>query len=154
MSRRLIILLAATMGLAGAAYAHDVQVGNIRITQPWSRPTPPGVPMGVAYFTLENRGTAEDVLLSASTPVAARVEFHQTTMSEGVARMRSLTQLLVPAGRTVKAEPGGVHLMLVELKQPLEAGDRVPLTLIFRDAGEVQVMLGVADREAAPPGKL
>ena len=144
---RLFILLAAAMAWPTAGFAHDYQAGNIRIAHPWARPTPRGMPMGVAYFTLENRGSVEDALLSASTPVAARVEFHQTTLSEGVARMRSLAQVQLPAGRTVKVEPGGIHLMLVELKQPLEAGTQVPLTLVFRDAGEIEVQLSVEHRD-------
>jgi iron complex outermembrane receptor protein len=146
---RFLILLAVAMAWPAATYAHDYQAGNIRIAHPWSRPTPRGMPMGVAYFTLENRGATEDALLSASTPMAARVEFHQTTLSEGVARMRAIAQVLLPAGRTVKVEPGGIHMMLVELKQPLEAGTQVPLTLVFRDARKIDVMLSVEHRDVA-----
>ena len=132
---------------AALASAHDYQVGKIFIAHPWSRPTAPGMPMGVAYFTVENRGSAEDVLIGASTPAAARVEFHQTTLSEGMARMRPLAQVSLPPGKSVKLEPGGIHLMLVELKHPLEAGTQVPLTLVFRDAGQVEVLLHVEARD-------
>jgi iron complex outermembrane receptor protein len=143
---RLLILLALAVAWPAETNAHDYQAGNILIAHPWSRPTAPGMPMGVAYFSLENRGATDDVLVSASTPAAARVEFHQTTLSEGLARMRPLAQVVLPAGKTVKVEPGGIHLMLVELKHALEAGKQVPLTLVFRDAGAIEVMLNIEPR--------
>lgn len=99
--------------------------------------------MGVAYFTITNRGKAEDVLVAASTPAAARVEIHQTSISDGMARMRPLKEVAIAAGATVKVEPGGIHLMLVDLKQPLTPQAYVPLTLQFRDAGNVTVQLRV-----------
>jgi iron complex outermembrane receptor protein len=143
------LLVAAALLWAATASAHDYTAGRIFIAHPWSRPTAPGIPMGVAYLSLENRGTAEDVLTGASTPAAARVEFHQTTLTEGIARMRPLTEVVLPPGKTVKVEPGGVHMMLVELRHPLEAGTQVPLTLVFRDAGKVDVMLNIEQRDVA-----
>jgi iron complex outermembrane recepter protein len=142
------LLLAALLWAANAP-AHDYSVGNIYIAHPWARPTPPGVPMGVAYLSLENRGTSEDVLVSASTPAATRVEFHQTTQTEGIARMRPMAQVSLPPGKTVKIEPGAIHMMLVELKHALEAGTQVPLTLQFRNAGKIDVMLNVEQRDVA-----
>jgi iron complex outermembrane receptor protein len=142
-------LIAVAMIWSAAAFGHDYQVGKIFIAHPWSRPTAPGMPMGVAYFTLENRGSTEDALVSASTPAATRVEFHQTTMSEGIARMRPLAQVVLPPGKPVKVEPGGIHMMLVDLKQPLAAGTQVPLTLVFRDAGKAEVVLNIEARDVA-----
>jgi iron complex outermembrane receptor protein len=141
------ILVAVAIAWSAAATGHDYQVGKIFIAHPWSRPTAPGMPMGVAYVTLENRGTAEDVLVSASTPAATRVEFHQTTLSEGIARMRPLARVVLPPGKSVKVEPGGIHMMLVDLKQPLQAGTQVPLTLVFRDAGKAEVLLNIESRD-------
>ncbi len=143
------LLVAAALLWAATTSAHDYTAGKIFIAHPWSRPTAPGIPMGVAYLSLENRGTAEDALISASTPAASRVEFHQTTLSEGIARMRPLTEVALPPGKTVKVEPGGVHFMLVELKHPLEAGTQVPLTLVFRNAGRIEVSLHIEQRDVA-----
>ncbi|HEX6638551.1 MAG TPA: TonB-dependent receptor [Steroidobacteraceae bacterium] len=145
--KRLLFVAALFMG--AAVSAHDYTAGKILIAHPWSRPTAPGMPMGVAYLSLENRGTTEDALTGASTPAAARVELHQTTFSEGIARMRPLAQVVLPPGRTVKIEPGGVHMMLVDLKHPLEAGTQVPLVLEFRDAGRIEVMLHIEQRDVA-----
>jgi copper(I)-binding protein len=145
--KRFLIALAATLLWSSAAPAHEYEIGKILIAHPWSRPTAPGISMGVAYFSLQNRGSTEDVLLSASTPVALRVEIHQTTINEGMARMRPLAQVTLPPGKTVKVEPGGIHLMLVGLKQALESGKQVQLTLQFRDAGSITVMLNIEHRD-------
>jgi iron complex outermembrane recepter protein len=142
------LALAVVIAAASAA-AHEFRAGDIRIDHPWSRPAAAGMPMAVAYFTLENRGTADDALIAASSPVASRVEFHQTTLADGMARMRPLTQVAIGAGKTVKVEPGGIHLMLVQLNQPLVAGTQVPLTLEFRHAGKVQVSISVEHRDVA-----
>src|SRR4029077_15207155 len=116
------------------------------IRHPWSRPTAPGMPMGVAYFTITNHGNAPDVLVGASTPVAASVQMHQTTIAEGMARMRPLSEIVIAAGATVRIEPGGIHLMLADLKAPLEIGKPVPLELQFRVAGNITVQLTVEAR--------
>jgi iron complex outermembrane receptor protein len=141
--------LVAALCLIVPAFGHEFVVGPIRIDHPWSRPAPAGMAMGVAYFTLENRGKTEDALIAASTPVAARVEFHQTTLTDGMARMRPLQQVTIGAGQTVKVEPGGIHLMLVQLNQPLLAGTQVPLTLEFRHAGKIEVKLTIEHRDVA-----
>jgi iron complex outermembrane receptor protein len=135
--------------LAASLQAHDFSAGSITIGHPWSRPTASGMPMGVAYFTLTNRGKTEDALTAAETPVAARVEFHQTQLTDGIARMRPLTQIVIAPGKTVKVEPGGIHIMLVELNRALEAGDSIPMTLTFRIAGKVEVRIKVESRDVA-----
>jgi len=99
--------------------------------------------MGVAYLAITNHGKSPDSLIAASSPAAARVEIHESRIVDGVARMRPLTQVAIAAGATVKIEPGGIHLMLVDLKSPLTAGKPVPLTLEFRGAGRITVNLSV-----------
>jgi copper(I)-binding protein len=147
--RRIFALLAAGC-LATVAPAHQYELGTLTIGHPWSRPTAPGMPMGVAYLSITNHGNAADVLLGASTPVAASVQMHQTTIAEGMARMRPLTEIVIAPGTTVRIEPGGIHLMLVDLKAPLELGKSVPLDLQFRAAGKITVQLSVEARDAPP----
>ena len=142
MTRRLVALIATGL-VALPAMAGDYTLGNLTLSNPWSRATAPGMSMGVAYFTITNRGKAEDVLVAASTPAAERVEIHQTSISDGMARMRPLNEVAIAAGATVKVEPGGIHLMLVDLKQPLTPQVYVPLTLQFRAAGNITVQLRV-----------
>lgn len=124
--------------LPGAA-ARESGRGQIVVQQPWARPTPPGVTVGAAYFTIRNRGAKADALTGFSSALAGRVELHETKMDGGMMRMRPLTRLAVPARGSVAAEPGGVHLMLIDLKQPLAPGQRLPLRLQFARAGIIDV---------------
>lgn len=150
MFRRFIPLLAAGVLCAVPAAAHQYELGTLVIGHPWARPTAPGMPMGAAYLSITNHGKAADALVAASSPVAARVEFHQTTLADGMARMRPLTGIDIAAGATVKIEPGGIHLMLADLKAPLEPGKAVPLVLEFRVAGKITVELSVEARDTPP----
>ncbi len=144
-------LLALACLLAQVAGAHEYTHGSLTIGHPWSRPTMPGMPMGVAYLSITNRSKAADALIAASTPAAAKVEFHETRIDDGMARMRPLTEIVIGPGKTVKIQPGGIHLMLVGLEAPLELGKSIPLTLEFRAAGKVTVELAIESPDAAPP---
>src|SRR5512144_2370009 len=106
MISRLVLLVA----LALPAAAHQYQLGSLVIDHPWSRATAPGMPMGVAYLSITNNGKDPDVLIGASTPAATRVEMHETTIADGMARMRPLSEIVVARGATVKIAPGGIHL--------------------------------------------
>jgi copper(I)-binding protein len=148
------LLLAAVCALAfGAAQAHDYTAGALKIGHPWARSTVPGQANGGAYLKLQNGGSGADKLLSASTPAAERVELHSMSMDGDVMRMREVGAIEVPPAQTVELKPGALHLMLVGLKAPLQAGTRVPLTLRFQQAGEVKVELAVQAQagEAATP---
>ena len=95
-------------------------------------------------MTIANTGTAADRLTGGSTPVAGRVEIHTMSMDGGVMRMRQLKDgLEIPAGGEATLKPGSFHVMLMDLKQPLKAGDTVPLTLTFTGAGTVETELVV-----------
>lgn len=103
--------------------------GSINVKDAWVRLPPPGSQIGVAYLTLEPKQNM--VLISAQSPVSKTVELHNMSMNDGVMQMRHLDQLTLEAGKAVKLEPGGLHLMLIDLKQPLKIGDKVPLDLKF-----------------------
>jgi copper(I)-binding protein len=149
MSLRFPLLLVAALHFSPAV-AHQYQLGSLVIEHPWSRPTAPGMPMGVAYLSITNNGNRADVLIAASTPAAAQVQMHQTTIVDGMARMRPLAEIAIPAGATVKIEPGGIHLMLVDLKAPFELGRSVPLELTFRNAGKITVALSIETGDGPP----
>jgi iron complex outermembrane receptor protein len=146
---RLLILLAAGI-IAAPASAHSYEIDKLVIGHPWSPPTGAGRPVGVAYLSITNNGSSTETLTGVSTPVATSVQMHQTTLSEGMARMRPLEELAIAPGKTVKIEPGGIHLMLMGLSAPLVVGTTVPLTLEFRNAGRVTVQLNVEARDAPP----
>ena len=140
-----MFLLALCAG--GAARAADFPLGSILIAGPWSRPTPPTIATGVVYFAITNRGSREDTLVAASTPMAASVEFHESRTVGGLMQMRQLAVVKCPAHATVKIEPGGVHVMLIGLRAPLAPGTDFPLTLRFATAGELTVQVHVSERD-------
>lgn len=148
---RSLLPLVASLAMATAS-ADDYRVGDLTIERPWARSTPPGVPVGAGYLTIRDTGTRGDQLLGAASRVADMVQIHQTTMADGAMQMRKQEALAVPPGGVVVLEPGGFHLMLMQLTGPLVTGDRVPVTLEFARAGRVTIELEVAPPGAPGPG--
>ena len=106
----------------------------IRVIDPWARATVPGQKVGAVY--LEIVSPREARLTGVASPVAGAAEVHSMTMEGGTMKMRAVEALDLPAGRPVKLAPGGYHVMLFDLKKPLVAGAKVPLTLVIEDAGK------------------
>ena len=100
---------------------------------------------GAVYMTLTNHGATPDRLLGASTQAAASAEVHESLEKDGVATMRPVESLEIPAGGSVQLKPGGYHIMLMGLKAPLKKGDMIMLQLKFEHAGMVDVMANVGD---------
>lgn len=94
---------------------------------------------GGAYLTIRNTGSAADQLLRVTTDVADVVELHTTVIDNNVAQMRPIATIDVPANGQVEFKSGSYHLMLVNVKHTLEAGDTVPLTLTFQNVGDIEV---------------
>jgi len=122
-------LIAAVMASA-AAPAADA----IRVIDPWARATVPGQKVGGVYMEIVSPRDAR--LTGVASPLAGAAEVHSMTMDGGTMRMRAVEALDLPAGRPVKLTPGGYHVMLFDLKKPLVAGAKVPLTLVIEDAGK------------------
>lgn len=122
----------------------DGRLGALTIEQPWARPTAPGMRNGAAYLTLRNGGGDADRLVGATSDVAQRVEMHQTSIdAQGVASMRQVEAIEVPAGGEAVLAPTGLHLMLLGLKAPLADGTSFPLRLRFEHGGETEVTVAV-----------
>ncbi|MBR1120670.1 copper chaperone PCu(A)C [Bradyrhizobium lablabi] len=137
---------------AASAQAQEVKAGDLVISQAWSRATPGGAKIGGGYLTIDNKGNAPDRLVSVAGDVAGKIEIHEMAMNNGVMTMRPLDKgLPIEPGKTVKLAPGGYHLMLMDLKNPLKQGDKVPLTLEFEKAGKVNVALDVQGVGAQAP---
>jgi copper(I)-binding protein len=130
----LVIILACAAFVPTAIAAESAaSPANIRIADAWVRAPAPGQKTAGAYVELtSDRDTA---IVAAGSPAAVRVEMHSTTTEGGVMRMRAIPRIELPAGRSVKLGTGGTHLMLIDLKQPLKAGDKVPLTLSVQPTG-------------------
>jgi copper(I)-binding protein len=154
MQMRMAIVAAFVAGfaMAGAGAAQpSAAAGRIEIEQPWARATPGTAQIGAVYLTI--RSPAADRLVSASSPVAARAEFHESAMSGMVMKMRRLAGVAIPAGQGVAFAPGGMHIMLVGLEAPLREGQSFPLTLTFARAGPqtVTVLVGKVGAMGPPP---
>jgi copper(I)-binding protein len=129
------------------------QGGPLRIEQPFARATAPTARAGGAYMTIVNSGSAADRLLRVESTVAARVELHTVIKEGDVMRMREVPGIDVPANGKAMLAPGGFHIMLMELKAPLKAGDTAAMTLVFEKAGRVEVAVPILPLGAAPAGE-
>jgi len=155
-ARAAVLVAVLAMGLAaGACSGGDDEVGGadtvggLAVSDGWVRAAP-AAGNSAAYMIIRNDGPAPDRLLAALTPAAARVEIHRTEMEGGVARMVHQAEgLEVPAGSTVALEPGGLHVMLMDLVADLEDGQTLLLTLQFEQAGVMTLELPVRRSDAA-----
>lgn len=125
-------------GVAVPAFA-----GDIAVTDPFARASAGAAKTGAAFMTITNSGSEADSLVSASTPAAAEAELHTNVMDGSVMRMRPVQSIDVPADGEVSLQPGGLHVMLLDLKAPLKEGQTIPLTLTFAKAGTVTVEVPV-----------
>jgi hypothetical protein len=137
--------------LAGMAHAVEL----VRVIEPWAKATVPGQKVGGVYMQIVARESLR--LTAVKTAAAETAEVHQMKMEKGMMRMRAVPFLELPAGKPVKLEPGGYHVMLFDLKQSLVTGQKLKLELTFEDAAKRQhrvlVEAMVRDRDAGTAGK-
>ena len=141
-------VLAVAMSLFGVAVTADPS--SVRVDAAWSRALPPVSDTGAVYVTVTNLGVQPDALVGAETPMAERAELHEHVMQDGLMKMRKVDAVKLAPGGTVVMEPGGLHVMLMKLAQPLEAGTSFPITLHFRSAPTVTVSVSVMSMGAMP----
>lgn len=144
--------LAAALVIAPAS-AHDwVALGPLEISDGFARATLPNAPVGGGYITITNTGSEDDTLIGASSPVAGEVQLHEMKMDGNVMKMSHLPDgITIPGGETVTLAPGGLHLMFMDLKQPLIEGEMVAITLSFAKAGTTEFQLIVGSPAAHAP---
>lgn len=133
------------------ASAHDGPHG-IEVVDAWAKASLAGTTNGAAFVTLSNRSGEGDRIVGAESPVAAKVELHTHMMNDGVMKMRPVAAIDLAAGETAKMEPGGLHVMLLGLTEPLTEGASFPLTLILERSGRVQVEVMVKASNAMGAG--
>ena len=134
-----LLARALTVALLSVCSPAGVHAGDITVDDPFARASAGSVKVGAAYMIVKNSGAAADALVAAESPVAARAELHTHIEDGEVMRMRQVSSIDVPAGGTVSLQPGGLHIMLIDLKQPLRQGETFPLTLTFAKAGRLAV---------------
>ncbi len=131
----------------------DFRIGDIAVSAPWARATPGASKVGAAYLTIVNRGNMPDRLIAADASVAERVELHNTMTENGMMQMRPLESVALPPGQTVTLAPGGMHMMLVNLSEPLVQDRAFTLRLSFERAGTFAVTVRIAGIGATAPAE-
>ena len=139
-SVRWIVLaaLAVGAGFSSGVCAEGV-ADQVTVSDPYIRAVPPVVKTSAAFMQLSSAAAEEHYLIDASTPIAGDVELHMHLMDDGVMRMRRIPHIHLPSGVAVKLQPGGLHIMLFDLKAPLKPGEEIPLNLTFDDGSSKSV---------------
>jgi hypothetical protein len=134
------------------AQAQEVKLGDLVISQPWSRSAPRGAEVATAYLTIENKGTAADRLLGGSAEIAEKIQIEQIGMAGGAMTLQTVEGgLAIAPGEKVVLAPGGYRLALLKLKSPMKKGTKVSMTLQFEKAGPVTVPFDVLSATAKGP---
>lgn len=133
----LLFTLSALPVFAGTA------ADEVDIIDPWAREVPPVMSTSAGFLSLKNTGSVEHKLVSASSDGAGMVELHTHINNNGVMQMRPVENIPVAPGETAELKPGGLHIMLMMLKETLVAGERLNITLHFEDGSSKQVQAEV-----------
>jgi len=142
-------IFALALSLAAASVQAETRVGDLMLNDPFTRATLPNAPVAGGFVTIMNMGDTDDTLIAATTDIAGTTEIHTMEMDGDVMRMSELEDgLPIPAGETVVLQPGGFHLMFMQLNTPLVEGETVSVTLTFEAAGDVTLDIPVAARGA------
>ena len=142
--RCLLLLFVACSFYPATSAAQSVIVKNA-----WARATAPGQTTASVYLDIASN--ADAALVSAVSPVAKSAEMHAMRMEGGVMKMRAVQKIELPARKTVKLAPGGLHIMLVGIRQPLRENERIPLELTIEGAGPAKSKVAV-EAEVRPIG--
>ncbi|ORE93298.1 hypothetical protein ATO4_16165 [Aurantimonas sp. 22II-16-19i] len=135
---------AFSLGIVGPTTAHEFKAGSLTIDHPSSRATPPTAKVGVGYLSVTNDGSRADRPIGGSATIAGRFEIHESSVENGVARMRPVEDgILIEPGATVALASGGTHIMLLDLKEPIVRDNSFEGTLLFEHAGTVPVRFSV-----------
>lgn len=143
------VLVAALTGLTTApalAAPPAAALTTLTIEGAWVPEAPPNAKMMAGYLTLTNRSAAPVTVSGATSPDFTKVTMHQTIKKNGVASMAPVSAVTVPAGGSVRFEPGGYHFMLESPKRPLKAGAKVVLALQFPGGKLQKVLMDVKTR--------
>ena len=129
----------ATRPSGSVGFAASGTAGQIAVADPHVRLMPPGIRTSAAYMTLGNDGDSDVLVIAAACPSAGAAELHNHIDDHGVLRMRRVKEIVVPARGMVALRPGGYHVMLIDLKTTLKAGDQLAITLLFADGSSKTV---------------
>lgn len=138
-----LLLLTTMLCLSSPAFA-EMMANKVQAFE-----TSEGMKNGAVFLTLKNTGDKDDALVAASSDVAARTELHEMSEIDGVMKMRKVEKIDVQADQSVELKSGGYHIMLMDLKKPLKAGENFTVTLKFASGEETEITANVSSRSAA-----
>ncbi|WP_018151869.1 copper chaperone PCu(A)C [Leeia oryzae] len=131
------------------AGAHEFKAGNLVIQHPWARESMPNMNMGAFYFKIENTGNSADTLLAVdNADVADKMQLHTNLTENGIMKMRPVTDVVIAPKSTLEFKPQSYHVMVFGIKKPMKKGDSLPITLHFKNAGDVKVEVHVEAADA------
>ena len=135
------LLWVSALGLMSACTTvmADTAASVVTVEEAYVRAVPPGQPNSASFMVLTNKSSQDHALVSAESPISNVVELHTHVHDKGMMRMRRIEQIVIPAGKSVKLQPGGHHVMLIGLKQMPKPGDNADLTLVFEDGSKITV---------------
>lgn len=148
--RLLSTWIAALSLLGGAAVAHAE--GRLVVTDAWIREAPPGASMLAGYAKLKNAGDAPISVLTVQSDAFRMASLHETVVAGGVSKMRELHRLDLAPGATAELEPGGKHLMLMQPRGEVHAGDRVDVRFLLGDGERVETYFVVTAPSSGDDG--
>ncbi len=143
---------AAVCLLTTSLSAHEYKVGDIVVDHPMAFETAKTAQTGGGFMSITNGGAETDTLIAVEAAFP-RVEIHTTEMDGDIARMIKVGMVEVPAGETVMLMPGGFHIMFMGLRgDGFEVGEEIPATLVFENAGRLDVTFKVEERKSGDDG--
>lgn len=142
-----LLILAALTSSQAIAHMHTSE--TLEIIHPWMWESIPEQKTAAIFMEIKNISNKDDILLSAKSDSADRIEIHSVSLIDGVMKMRNLTDgLPLIHGETTILKPKDNHVMLFDLKQTFTAGEKVPFTLVFKEAGEVKIDVVIEKRNS------
>ena len=146
------VLLVFTAACGADNAAKGTAAAEVKVENPYVRAVPPGQPNSAAFLTLVSSSAKAHSIKSAASPVAATVELHTHTNNNGVMEMRQVPQIDIPANGKTELKPGGLHIMLIGLKQNLKAGENANVTLQFEDGSSSTITAPI--QAVTPPASM
>lgn len=142
------LTLASLMAMP-SAFAHEIKVGDLTISHPWSRQSPMGADVSAGFMKITNGGAADDTLISATAEIAPMVQLHDMKMDGDMMKMFEVEGgIPIPAGKTVELKPKSLHIMFMKVAKQPSVDTMFKGTLTFEKAGTVEIEYEVVDANA------
>jgi copper(I)-binding protein len=141
-----------TVSLAEVKRGGPWKIEGILIEQAWARLSPGGAKTGAVYLTIHNTSLTDDLLLAVDSAAAQSTAVHQSVVEDDIAKMKPMPfGVEIKSGKEVILKPGAIHIMLTGLSGALQPGDQLPVTMVFREAGSLELDVPVLPLGAKDP---